>query len=126
MKRVNFHLKDAQIERLEAESIRSGLAVAELIRRAIDQFLPEDDGMAVDRFHYKGYTAFLRTEAEYIGGKPRMDIHGESVDRFGGLHFTAETLEQAFDLFKWMVDRRPAVVEAFAVMFEKARRGIPK
>jgi hypothetical protein len=35
--RFNFHLEDAQYEALTAESERTSLSVAELIRRAIDQ-----------------------------------------------------------------------------------------
>jgi hypothetical protein len=36
MIRVNFHLTDRQLKRLRAESRRTGLSVAELIRRAVD------------------------------------------------------------------------------------------
>ena len=39
MKRVNFHLTEKQKEGLDKESKRSGLSVAELIRRAVDNFL---------------------------------------------------------------------------------------
>jgi predicted DNA-binding protein len=39
MVRVNYHLTDAQVRRLKAESSRTGLSVAELIRRAIDAYL---------------------------------------------------------------------------------------
>lgn len=39
MNRVNFHLTEQQVERLKAESERTGLSVAELIRRAIDAYL---------------------------------------------------------------------------------------
>jgi len=39
MKRVNFHLTDRQIKALQQESKRTGLSVAELIRRAVDAFL---------------------------------------------------------------------------------------
>lgn len=39
MKRVNYHLTEKQIERLEELSERTGLSVAELIRRAIDEYM---------------------------------------------------------------------------------------
>lgn len=39
MIRVNFHLAKEQIDRLRAESKRTGLSVAELIRRAVDAYL---------------------------------------------------------------------------------------
>lgn len=39
MKPVTYHLTERQIERLRAESERTGMAVAELIRRAVDAYL---------------------------------------------------------------------------------------
>jgi len=39
MKRVNYHLTEWQIEQLTKLSEATGLAVAELIRRAVDDFL---------------------------------------------------------------------------------------
>lgn len=39
MKRVNYHLTDQQIKRLKQYSKETGLSVAELIRRAIDEYL---------------------------------------------------------------------------------------
>jgi predicted DNA-binding protein len=39
MKPITHHLTERQIERLQAESKRTGLPVAELIRRAIDAYL---------------------------------------------------------------------------------------
>jgi predicted DNA-binding protein len=39
MKRVNYHLTEAEITRLQALSINTGLSVAEIIRRAIDEYL---------------------------------------------------------------------------------------
>jgi hypothetical protein len=36
MIRVNFHLTEKQLARLRAESRRTGLPLAELIRRAVD------------------------------------------------------------------------------------------
>ncbi len=39
MKRTNIHLTDKQRDRLKEQSIKSGLTVAELIRRAVDKYL---------------------------------------------------------------------------------------
>jgi predicted DNA-binding protein len=39
MKRVNYHLPEQVIEKLKAEAKRTGLTVAEIIRRAIDTYL---------------------------------------------------------------------------------------
>jgi len=39
MKRVNYHLTEKQIDALRGCSIDTGLTVAELIRRAIDEWL---------------------------------------------------------------------------------------
>ncbi len=46
MKRVNYHLTEEQIRRLQVHSDKTGLSVAEIIRRAIDEYLDrkEDDG----------------------------------------------------------------------------------
>lgn len=43
MKPITHHLTERQIERLRAEAKRSGLTVAELIRRAIDAWLEKAD-----------------------------------------------------------------------------------
>ena len=39
MKRVNYHLTEMQIKQLKELSMRTGLTVAELIRRAIDEYV---------------------------------------------------------------------------------------
>ena len=39
MERKNIHLTEKQIEKLKRESFSTGLTVAELIRRAVDEFL---------------------------------------------------------------------------------------
>jgi predicted DNA binding CopG/RHH family protein len=39
MQRVNFHLTEAQMQALRKLADKSGLPVAELIRRAVDKFL---------------------------------------------------------------------------------------
>jgi predicted DNA-binding protein len=44
MKRTNVHLPDAQIDRLKRLAGRTGLKVAELIRRAVDQYLKSEKG----------------------------------------------------------------------------------
>ena len=41
MIRVNIHLTNQQLDRLRQESKRTGLTVAELVRRAIDQALKD-------------------------------------------------------------------------------------
>ena len=43
MKRTNFYLTEKQVERLHQRAEKEGLAVSELIRRAIDAFLAWDD-----------------------------------------------------------------------------------
>ena len=39
MKRVNYHLTEEQIRRLQSLAERTGLTVAEIIRRAVDEYL---------------------------------------------------------------------------------------
>lgn len=39
MKRVNYHLTDLQIKKLNEISDNTGISIAELIRRAIDDYL---------------------------------------------------------------------------------------
>ncbi len=39
MKRVNYHLTEDQIKRLQGLVEKTGLSVAETIRRAIDEYL---------------------------------------------------------------------------------------
>lgn len=41
MKRIHFHISEMQVAKLQAESKKSGLSVAELVRRAIDAFFAE-------------------------------------------------------------------------------------
>ena len=43
MRRRNMHLAEQQIERLEALAEKTGLSVAELIRRAIDRYLKAEE-----------------------------------------------------------------------------------
>mgnify|MGYP000972074422 CR=1 FL=1 len=43
MKRVNYHLTEKQIEALRRAAEETGLSVAELIRRAIDEWLKQTD-----------------------------------------------------------------------------------
>ena len=43
MKRTNVYLSDKQLERLRTRADQEGVAVAELIRRAVDTFLAWDD-----------------------------------------------------------------------------------
>ena len=39
MKRVNYHLTELQIKQLKKLSKQTGLSMAELIRRAIDEYI---------------------------------------------------------------------------------------
>jgi hypothetical protein len=39
MKRVNYHLTEDEIDRLQSFSAKTGLTVAEIIRRAVDEYL---------------------------------------------------------------------------------------
>ena len=41
MKRISYHLTEPQIKALKQRSRETGLAVAELIRRAVDAYLKE-------------------------------------------------------------------------------------
>jgi hypothetical protein len=41
MKRVDYHLTLMQIKKLKEESMRIGLTVAEIIRRAIDRYFDD-------------------------------------------------------------------------------------
>jgi hypothetical protein len=43
MKRTNLYLTEKQLERLHQRAEKEGLALAELVRRAIDAFLAWDD-----------------------------------------------------------------------------------
>ncbi len=43
MKRTNVYLTEKQLERLRVRAEREGVAIAELIRRAVDAFLAWDD-----------------------------------------------------------------------------------
>ncbi len=43
MKRTNVYVTDKQLERLRVRAEHEGVAMAELIRRAIDAFLAWDD-----------------------------------------------------------------------------------
>ena len=43
MKRTNIYLSDKQLERLRTRAQTEGVAMAELIRRAVDAFLAWDD-----------------------------------------------------------------------------------
>jgi Ribbon-helix-helix protein, copG family len=43
MKRTNVYLTEKQVERLHLRASQEGLAIAELIRRAIDTYLAWDD-----------------------------------------------------------------------------------
>jgi hypothetical protein len=44
MRRTHLHLTDPQLARLRLMADRTGLNVAELVRRALDDFLGREDG----------------------------------------------------------------------------------
>ena len=46
MRRTHLHLTDPQLARLRLLADRTGLNVAELVRRALDDFLGREDGDA--------------------------------------------------------------------------------
>ena len=60
MKRVNYHLTEEEIARLQYLSGETGLAVADIIRRAVDEYL---DGRKVPRD--------LEEDLEKKGGKKK-------------------------------------------------------
>ena len=47
MRRVNLHLTEQQIHRLQALSQATGLSVAEHVRRALDDYLSKQDASHV-------------------------------------------------------------------------------
>jgi hypothetical protein len=49
MRRIHLHFTDPQLARLRALADRSGLNVAELVRRALDDYLRREDGGAAAR-----------------------------------------------------------------------------
>ena len=44
MKRISYHLTEDQIKRLREMSDKSGLSVAEIIRRAVDEYVKKGGG----------------------------------------------------------------------------------
>ena len=42
MKRVNYHLTEKEIKQLKALSKKAGLSIAEIIRRAVDEYLQKE------------------------------------------------------------------------------------
>jgi hypothetical protein len=54
MKRVNYHLTEAQIDRLQSLSGETGLTVAEIIRRAVDEYLGKKGPMKYGNLNKKG------------------------------------------------------------------------
>jgi predicted DNA-binding protein len=53
MKRVNYHLTEAEITRLQTLSNKTGLSVAEIIRRAIDEYLDRKEKKHEERRNQK-------------------------------------------------------------------------
>lgn len=73
MRRVNFHLTDRQIERLQQMSEDTGLSSAELIRRAIDGMIGEGQGAAPQvRWTTGGTNRHGQTKATRTAKRPRV------------------------------------------------------
>lgn len=122
MKPVTYHLTEEQLERLRAESERTGLTVAELIRRAVDGLLPPPADSGIEPFRYKGYVGLVRAEARKIGKRWSVHFVGVCNTERSKLDFQADTLEDARTLFEWMVDRIPETHGALVEAMEKATR----
>src|SRR3989441_4080829 len=71
MKRTNFYLTEKQVERLHQRAEKEGLAVSELIRRAIDAFLAWDDPT---------YTPVPTPRKPRNGFHPQLERRGLSAD----------------------------------------------
>ena len=76
--RTQITLADEQYERLRAESRRSGLGLAELVRRAVDHMYgpthPEDTVRALDA-SFGGWTERTEDGASYVEGLRRGMAH---------------------------------------------------
>jgi len=70
MKRTNFYLTEKQVERLHQRAEKEGLAVSELIRRAVDAFLAWDDPTYIPQ----------PTPQTRNGFHPRLERQGLSAD----------------------------------------------
>jgi len=60
MRRTNFYLTEKQVERLHQRAEQEGVALAELIRRAVDAFLAWDDPTYIpipSRLKRKGHSS---------------------------------------------------------------------
>jgi len=42
MRRVNYHLTEKEIKQLKSLSKKAGLSIAEIIRRAVDEYLEKE------------------------------------------------------------------------------------
>lgn len=72
-------------------------------------------------FSYKGYSAIVTPGTEVVGVTRRVVFRGKSADSYGGIAFSAETLEWARSLFEYCVDRREWTVPALIGAIEDER-----
>jgi hypothetical protein len=69
MKRTNLYLTEKQMERLHQRAQKEGLAIAELVRRAVDAFLAWDDPTIPPTHHApKGRAIHPRLERPGLSG----------------------------------------------------------
>lgn len=68
-RRFNFHLEDSQYDVLTAESERSSLSVAELIRRAIDRTYELNAPRRTDGIELS-FGLWKRPDAAVVGRRP--------------------------------------------------------
>jgi hypothetical protein len=68
MKRTNVYLAESQLERFRVRSEREGVAIAELIRWAIDAFLARDDPAYQPQHPKQGTPIHPRLERTGLSG----------------------------------------------------------
>jgi hypothetical protein len=74
-RRFNITLEDLQYDALTAESARSSVAVAELIRRAIDQAFELDDRRRTGGIELS-VGVWRRPDAAVVGRRPGVRFRG--------------------------------------------------
>lgn len=124
MKPVTYHLSVQQLERLRSESERTGLTVAELIRRAVDTLYPPVSSEDIGPLRYKGYVAAMRVKPEKRGKRWIVVFEGTCHIENGTIHFVTESVEDAWAEFKLQVDRFPGVKDSLGRVLAKARKEI--
>jgi len=74
-KRFNLHLEDGQYAALTAESARSSVSVAELIRRAIDRTFELDPSRRAKGVELS-VAVWRRPDAAVVGRRPGVRFRG--------------------------------------------------